>query len=67
MHPGFPVTRMSIFGLLNLFHLTIQDLHREFILRDVIDPGTATTLIRAFHLYKIYAWEWLLATFEAWI
>src|ERR1700704_6157009 len=37
----------------DLFHLLIQNLHRQRILRDVVYPGAAAALIRALDFHEL--------------
>jgi len=38
---------------LDLFHLSIKDLHRKIILSDVVNPGASATLIGVFDLNEL--------------
>src|SRR5262249_1764402 len=42
---------------LYLLQFPVQDLHRKLVLRNVVDPRATAALIRAFNLYKLYAWD----------
>ncbi len=51
-------------SFLNLFHLCIQYCHRDFRLRDVVDPGASAALIGARYLHQIDAWNRIWAFFK---
>src|SRR4030095_16106126 len=42
---------------LDFLHFPIQDFHRQFVLCDVVNPGTTATLISPLNFYKMYAWN----------
>ena len=51
--PWIPGRQYIYMRFLDFFHLLVQDLHRQLILRNVINPRAATALIRALDLDKL--------------
>src|ERR1051325_2846051 len=50
---GIPRCQYIYMRFFDLFHLLIKDLHRKLILRDVVNPCAAATLIGAFDFHEL--------------